>query len=144
MTVQAQILDLLREIRDRRRTGILLITHDLGVIAEMAQRVVVMYSGRVVEKGTVRDIFKNPTHPYTIGLFNSKPVVNRQVERLYSIPGKVPNPIDMPDYCYFRDRCELCVEGCAGAYPPEVRLTDTHVVSCYRWAQAEKEVAARG
>ena len=142
VTIQAQILELLRSLKDKINSSIMLITHDLGVIAEMADFVVVMYSGRVVEKGTVRDVFKTPTHPYTIGLLNSKPVVNRQVERLYSIPGKVPNPINMPDYCYFRDRCELCVEDCAGAYPPEIHLSGTHVVSCYRCMQTQKEEAA--
>ena len=80
----------------------MLITHDLGVIAEMADYVVVMYAGRVVEKGTVREIFTNPCHPYTIGLMASKPVVGKQVDRLYSIPGKVPNPVNMPNYCYYR------------------------------------------
>lgn len=133
VTIQAQILDLLRNLKDKINSSIMLITHDLGVIAEMADYVVVMYSGRVVEKGTVRDVFKNPSHPYTIGLLNSKPVVNKQVDRLYSIPGKVPNPINMPNYCYFRDRCELCVQGCDGSYPPEIHLTDTHIVSCYRY-----------
>jgi peptide/nickel transport system ATP-binding protein len=139
VTIQAQILELLRNLKDRINSSIMLITHDLGVIAEMADYVVVMYSGRVVEKGTVHEVFKNPSHPYTIGLLNSKPVVNRQVERLYSIPGKVPNPINMPDYCYFRDRCELCLESCAGPYPPEIHLTDTHAVSCYRFAQPGEE-----
>ena len=132
VTIQAQILDLLRDLKDKINSSIMLITHDLGVIAEMADYVVVMYAGRVVEKGTATDIFKNPSHPYTIGLMNSKPVVGKQVDRLYSIPGKVPNPIDMPDYCYFKDRCEMCVERCDGAYPEMVQLSETHFVSCYR------------
>ena len=105
VTIQAQILDLLRGLKDKINSSIMLITHDLGVIAEMADYVVVMYAGRIVEKGTAQEIFSNPSHPYTIGLMASKPVINRRVDRLYSIPGKVPNPIDMPDYCYFRDRC---------------------------------------
>ena len=134
VTIQAQILDLLRDLKDKINSSIMLITHDLGVIAEMADYVVVMYAGRVVEKGTATEIFKNPCHPYTIGLMNSKPVVGKKIDRLYSIPGKVPNPIDMPDYCYFKDRCEMCVEGCAGAYPAEIKLSDTHYVSCYRHA----------
>ena len=118
----------------------LLITHDLGVIAEMADYVVVMYAGRVVEKGTAAEIFKDPRHPYTIGLMNSKPVVGKQVDRLYSIPGKVPNPIDMPNYCYFKDRCEMCVAGCEGTYPEMVKVSDTHYVSCYRhYGDAVKE-----
>ncbi len=133
VTIQAQILDLLRSLKDKINSSIMLITHDLGVIAEMADYVVVMYAGRVVEKGTVQEIFANPSHPYTIGLMASKPVVGRQVDKLYSIPGKVPNPVNMPDYCYFKDRCEMCVEPCAGAYPKEISLSETHKVSCYRY-----------
>ena len=133
VTIQAQILDLLRNLKDRINSSIMLITHDLGVIAEMADYVVVMYAGRVVEKGTVEEIFSNPSHPYTIGLMASKPVVGKQVDKLYSIPGKVPNPINMPNYCYFKDRCEMCVEECSGAYPQEISLSETHKVSCYRY-----------
>lgn len=133
VTIQAQILDLMRSLKDKINSSIMLITHDLGVIAEMADYVVVMYAGRVVEKGTAQEIFKTPSHPYTIGLMRSKPVVGKQVDRLYSIPGKVPNPINMPDYCYFKDRCEMCVEKCSGEYPHEISLTETHKVSCYRY-----------
>jgi peptide/nickel transport system ATP-binding protein len=132
VTIQAQILDLLRNLKDRINSSIMLITHDLGVVAEMADYVVVMYAGRVVEKGTAREIFKDPRHPYTIGLMNSKPVVGKHVDRLYSIPGSVPNPINMPDYCYFKDRCEMCVSGCEGAYPENYYVSPTHMVSCYR------------
>ncbi|ODU55089.1 MAG: dipeptide/oligopeptide/nickel ABC transporter ATP-binding protein [Clostridium sp. SCN 57-10] len=141
VTIQAQILDLLRSLKDKINSSIMLITHDLGVIAEMADYVVVMYAGRVVEKGTVQEVFGDPKHPYTIGLMASKPVVHKQIERLYSIPGKVPNPIEMPDYCYFRDRCEKCVSACAGKYPPEIYVSPTHVVSCYRY-ENRKEVSA--
>ncbi len=133
VTIQAQILDLLRQLKDKINSSIMLITHDLGVIAEMADYVVVMYAGRIVEKGTAQDIFSNPAHPYTIGLMASKPVVGKKVDKLYSIPGKVPNPINMPDYCYFKDRCEMCVERCSGEYPCEISLSDTHKVSCYRY-----------
>ena len=105
VTIQAQILDLLRNLKDRINSSIMLITHDLGVIAEMADYVVVMYAGRVVEKGTAQEIFANPAHPYTIGLMASKPIVGKKVDRLYSITGKVPNPVNMPNYCYFKDRC---------------------------------------
>jgi peptide/nickel transport system ATP-binding protein len=133
VTIQAQVLDLLRHLKDKINSSIMLITHDLGVVAEMADYVVVMYAGRVIEKGTAREIFKDPRHPYTIGLMNSKPVVGKHTQRLYSIPGSVPNPIDMPNYCYFKDRCEMCVEGCQGAYPPEYQITPTHCVSCYRF-----------
>ena len=131
VTIQAQILDLLRNLKDQINSAIMIITHDLGVIAEMADYVVVMYAGRVVEKGTAEKIFKEPAHPYTIGLMASKPVVGKKVGKLYSIPGKVPNPINMPNYCYFKDRCESCVEKCDGGYPDEIRLSPTHSVSCY-------------
>lgn len=131
VTIQAQILDLLRNLKDQINSSIMLITHDLGVIAEMADFVVVMYAGRIVEKGTASEVFHDPRHPYTIGLMASKPVVNRRTERLYSIPGTVPNPINMPNYCYFKDRCERCVAKCNGEYPHEIHVSPTHVVSCY-------------
>ena len=133
VTIQAQILDLLRNLKDKINSSIMLITHDLGVIAEMADYVVVMYAGRVVEKGTVQEIFANPSHPYTIGLMASKPVIGKKVDKLYSIPGKVPNPVNMPDYCYFRDRCEMRCPECDGKYPCEISLSPTHKVSCYRY-----------
>ena len=131
VTIQAQIIDLLRNLKDKINGSIMLITHDLGVIAEMADFVVVMYAGRIVEKGTATDIFTNPKHPYTIGLMKSKPIVGRGTDRLYNIPGQVPNPINMPNYCYFRDRCEKCIDKCSGQYPPKLKISDTHFVSCY-------------
>ena len=131
VTIQAQILDLLRNLKDKINSSIMLITHDLGVVAEMADYVVVMYAGRVVEKGTAREIFKDPRHPYTIGLMNSKPVVGKHVDKLYSIPGSVPNPVDMPNYCYFKDRCDKCIGKCNGAYPGVYKVSPTHEVSCY-------------
>ena len=133
VTIQAQILDLLRGLKEKINSSIMLITHDLGVVASMADYVVVMYSGRVVEKGTAEDIFHHPAHPYTIGLMKSKPVVGKKVEELYNISGSVPNPVNMPDYCYFRDRCDMRCEKCSGDYPPEIKISDTHVVSCYRY-----------
>ncbi len=138
VTIQAQILDLLRNLKDKINSSIMLITHDLGVVADMADYVVVMYAGKIVEKGTAEEVFLHPSHPYTIGLMASKPVVGREIDRLYSIPGTVPNPINMPDYCYFKDRCERCVEGCTGQYPPEIKLSDTHFVSCYLYAGKEE------
>ena len=131
VTIQAQILDLLRDVRSKINGSIMLITHDLGVIAEMADYVVVMYAGRIVEKGTVEEIFFHPKHPYTVGLMRSKPSMNKKVDRLYSIPGQVPNPINMPDHCYFLNRCEKCVERCSGEYPPMVQFSDTHFAACY-------------
>ena len=139
VTIQAQILDLLRGLKDKINSSIMLITHDLGVIAEMADYVVVMYSGRVVEAGTAKEIFSNPSHPYTIGLMASKPVVGKHVDKLYSIPGKVPNPINMPNYCYFRDRCDKRKACCDGAYPGEISLTETHRVSCYLYDEEARK-----
>ena len=139
VTIQAQILDLLREVKDKISGSIMLITHDLGVIAEMVDYVVVMYAGRVVEKGTVREIFNNPLHPYTIGLQKSKPVVGKKVDRLYSIPGNVPNPINMPSTCYFKDRCEMSCAACKGAYPEMIQVSPTHFVACHRYQDLQKE-----
>ncbi len=140
VTIQAQILDLLKNLKSKIGSSIMLITHDLGVVADMADYVVVMYAGRVVEKGLSRDIFHNPCHPYTIGLMKSKPVVGKKVDSLYNIPGSVPNPVEMPDYCYFRDRCESCCEKCSGQYPPMYKISDTHYVACWRYAE-QGEVA---
>ena len=139
VTIQAQILDLLREVKDKISGSILLITHDLGVIAEMVDYVVVMYSGRVVEKGTVQEIFKNPMHPYTIGLQKSKPAVGKKVDRLYSIPGNVPNPVNMRNHCYFRNRCDKRCEACLGEYPPMIQVSPTHFVACYRAMEYRQE-----
>ncbi len=135
VTIQAQILDLLREIKGKINGSIMLITHDLGVVAEMADYVVVMYAGKVIEKGTAEDIFDRPLHPYTIGLQKSKPTVDGEVDKLYCIPGFVPNPVDMPDYCFFRDRCDRCTAKCAGEYPEMIQVSKTHSVSCYMWQE---------
>lgn len=140
VTIQAQILELLKDIQKRSGCAIMLITHDLGVIAEMTDEVVVMYAGRVIEKGTVREVFHNPLHPYTIGLQKSKPLINSNTnEPLYSIPGQVPNPINMPDTCFFRGRCNKCIKKCSGKYPSEVYVSDTHMVACYLYDKEGKE-----
>ena len=131
VTIQAQILDLMKKIQQEEGMSILLITHDLGVVAEMCSRVIVMYAGEIVEEAPVDILFNHPSHPYTIGLMKSKPVVGKTEERLYSIPGQVPNPINLPNYCYFRDRCEMRVHECAGEYPCLRRYSDTHYVACW-------------
>ncbi len=139
VTIQAQILELLRDLQKREGCSIMLITHDLGVIAEMADDVVVMYAGKVIEKGTVEEIFHDPKHPYTIGLQKSKPMINTNVkEPLYSIPGQVPNPINLPDMCYFRSRCDKVCDKCHGPYPAGTWVTDTHWVSCYLYDEEQK------
>ena len=141
VTIQAQILDLLRDIKEKNKSSIMLITHDLGVVAEMADYVVVMYAGKIIEMGTTEDIFDRPLHPYTIGLQKSKPTVDDETEELYCIPGFVPNPVDMPNYCYFRDRCEKCMKKCAGEYPELIEVSKTHKVACYLY---ENEKEAKG
>ena len=139
VTIQAQILELLKEIQKNEQCSIMLITHDLGVIAEMADYVVVMYAGKVIEKGTAQEIFHNPLHPYTIGLQKSKPLItSNSNEPLYSIPGQVPNPINLPDNCYFKGRCNKCINKCNGSYPKEIKVSDTHYVSCYLYEESEE------
>ena len=132
VTIQAQILDLLQDIKKKIDGSILLITHDLGVIAEMADYVVVMYAGKVIEKGTVLEIFQDPRHPYTIGLQKSKPTMQLDDStELYNIPGNVPNPVNMPNHCYFKERCAKCTEKCSGDYPGMIQVSPTHFVACH-------------
>ena len=138
VTIQAQILDLLRELKDKMDGSILLITHDLGVIAEMADYVVVMYAGRVIEMGTVQEIFHDPRHPYTIGLQKSKPTMDSDSDTLFNIPGNVPNPVNMPNHCYFKERCDRCIEKCGGDYPCMVQVSPTHYVSCHLYGEEVK------
>ena len=136
VTIQAQILDLLQDIKNKIDGSILLITHDLGVIAEMADFVVVMYAGKVIEKGTVYEIFQDPRHPYTIGLQKSKPTMTLDDStELYNIPGNVPNPINMPNHCYFKERCAKCTAKCSGEYPGMVQVSPTHFVACHLYGE---------
>ncbi len=136
VTIQAQILELLQDIKNKIDGSILLITHDLGVIAEMADYVVVMYAGKVIEKGTVMEIFQNPLHPYTIGLQKSKPTMTLDDgTELYNIPGNVPNPVDMPHHCYFKERCSQCTHKCNGDYPEMVQVSPTHFVACHLYGE---------
>ncbi len=138
VTIQAQILELLQSIKNKIDGSILLITHDLGVIAEMADYVVVMYAGKVIEKGTVYEIFQDPRHPYTIGLQKSKPTMSLDDStELYNIPGNVPNPINMPNYCYFKERCAKCTAKCSGDYPGMIQVSPTHFVACHLYAEEE-------
>ena len=135
VTIQAQILDLLRDLKQKMDGSILLITHDLGIIAEMADYVVVMYAGRVIEKGTVQEIFHDPKHPYTIGLQKSKPTMDSDEETLFNIPGNVPNPVNMPSHCFFKERCGRSCDKCRGDYPGMVRLSPTHFVACHLYGE---------
>ena len=135
VTIQAQNLDLMRKIKSDLNTSILLITHDLGVVAEMADYVVVMYAGKVVEEGGVMEIFKNPSHPYTKGLLKSKPIITERKEELYSIPGQVPNPVGIPDSCYFSERCECCKPECKNTIPHLRLIEDNHKVACWLYEE---------
>ena len=135
VTIQAQILDLFRSLKDKINGSILLITHDLGVVAEMADYVVVMYAGRAIEQGTVKEIFHDPKHPYTIGLQKSKPTMDSDSDQLFNIPGNVPNPVNMPNHCYFKERCSKCNKKCSGEYPGMVQLSPTHYVACHLYTE---------
>ena len=134
VTIQAQILDLFNDLKHKINSSILLITHDLGVIAEMADYVVVMYAGRIIEQGTVSEIFHKPMHPYTQGLQKSKPTMKSKEKKLFNIPGNVPNPIDMPNHCYFKERCSQCIGKCSKDYPGMVQVSPTHYVACHLYA----------
>ena len=137
VTIQAQVLDLLRDIKKKMDGSIMLITHDLGVIAEMADYVVVMYAGRIVEMGTAEEIFDHPLHPYTVGLQKSKPNMKEDTDRLFNIPGNVPNPINMPEFCYFKERCSRACAKCKGPFPEMVEVSPTHKVACYLYGKEE-------
>jgi oligopeptide/dipeptide ABC transporter ATP-binding protein len=139
VTVQAQILDLLCELRDGMGTAILLITHDLGVVNEVADRVAVMYAGKVVERGTRLEILHAPRHPYTRGLLRSMPGNVAPGERLCEIPGVVPAAGEWPQGCRFSTRCAEALSCCADEPPPHVSLGQTHAAECHRVAREEAE-----
>ncbi|MFC7736218.1 ABC transporter ATP-binding protein [Roseomonas sp. GCM10028921] len=132
VTVQAQILDLLRDLQAETGMSVILITHDLGVVAEMADEVAVMYAGRVVERGTARDIFEDPQHPYTIGLLGSIPRIEEDRERLLSIDGSVPPPFALPQGCRFHPRCPFAIRACTEKDPPLRELSPGHQAACIR------------
>ncbi|AVD37504.1 ABC transporter ATP-binding protein [Clostridioides difficile] len=138
VTIQAQILDIMKNIKEKLNTSIMMITHDLGVVAEMCDKVVVMYAGKIIEVAEVVELFKNPKHPYTIGLLKSKPVLGKNKDkRLYSIPGQVPNPIGIPDSCYFSDRCEKVCDKCRTQIPPLIELNSGHSIACWLYKKEE-------
>lgn len=137
VTIQAQILDLMRGLKDKLSTSIMLITHDLGVVAEMADYVVVMYAGKIVEEAPVLELFKSPMHPYTIGLLQSKPIINKETNRLYSIPGQVPNPLDMPTGCYFNPRCSKATDKCRQVSPTLIEVKSGHKIACWNCKEGE-------
>ncbi|QEL77354.1 ABC transporter ATP-binding protein [Bacillus sp. JAS24-2] len=139
VTIQAQILDLLRQVKEEFKTSILLITHDLGVVAEMADYVVVMYGGKVIEEAPVLEIFQNPKHPFTKGLLKSKPVMGKRIDKLYSIPGQVPNLVGLGEFCYFSGRCEHCMEICEKEAPNLNVNDENHKVACWLYEERAEQ-----
>ncbi|AIF44478.1 MULTISPECIES: ABC transporter ATP-binding protein [Virgibacillus] len=139
VTIQAQILDLMRKLRDERDTAIMLITHDLGVVAEMCDRVVVMYAGKVVEETDVETLFKEPQHPYTKGLIASIPKLGENAAKLESIPGNVPTPANMPQGCKFAPRCKSVMDICWENDPDLLKTNSNHTCRCWLYQDSEIE-----
>ena len=142
VTIQAQILEMIRDLRERFRTSMLLITHDLGVIAQNCDYVSVIYAGEIVETGTVHDIFRHKLHPYTEGLFSSIPNINEDVERLVPIEGLMPDPTNLPAGCAFCDRCRFATEQCKTEHPHLVNMggeEGNHQVRCLRYKETREE-----
>ncbi|HLR03260.1 MAG TPA: ABC transporter ATP-binding protein [Virgibacillus sp.] len=142
VTIQAQILDLMKRLNDDLNTSILLITHDLGVVADVCDRIVVMYAGKVVEEGSVRTIFNHPQHPYTEGLIRSVPNMYEKRERLYSIPGNVPKPGSLEKGCLFAPRCPYAFDRCTAKSPQLLETEDSHQVRCFLHEKSEQEVTS--
>lgn len=137
VTIQAQILRLMKQLNENYQTAIMLITHDLGVVAEVCKRVIVMYAGKIVEEGDVHSIYENPKHPYTIGLIKSVPDVKKKVDKLYSIPGNVPKPGSIQQGCAFAARCEFAVERCFAETPSLLEIGRGQSVRCFLHEMAE-------
>lgn len=134
VTIAAQVLGLMKDVQKETKASIILITHDLASIAQICSRVVVMYAGRIVEKAPINTFFKNPAHPYSVGLIRSVPVLGRRTDRLYSIKGQPPSLLNPPKGCRFAPRCEKAFEKCFQQYPPEVDLGERHKVACWLFA----------
>jgi len=137
VTIQAQVLDLMNDLKQKINASIIFITHDLGVISEMSDRVMVMYAGKVVEVSTTENIFKNPKHPYTIGLISSKPDMATTSARLHVIPGNVPDLNNLPAGCPFYPRCSHVMDECKVSFPEEVMLEQDHLIACYLYSKKE-------
>lgn len=135
VTIQAQVLDLMQKLREKYGTSMLMITHDLGIVAEVCDDVSIMYAGRIVEHGTLEDIFNHTSHPYTEGLFGSLPNVEDRTAELNPIPGLMPDPTNLPAGCVFHPRCKYCKEICKSRVPATTRLSDTHIVSCLAYEE---------
>ncbi len=139
VTIQAQILSLMNDLQRETNTSIMLITHDLGVVAQVADHILVMYSGKIVESAPVKELFENPKHPYTQGLLASIPNLEDDRERLSSIEGVVPNPINLPEGCYFAPRCKYAMDRCRREQPPQYIINEEHTTACFLYDENETE-----
>lgn len=135
VTIQSQVLELMKELKEEYGTSLLLITHDLGIVAEICDEVAVMYAGRIVEKGSLEDVFNRTRHPYTEGLFNSLPDLENRAAKLKPIPGLMPDPAALPEGCAFAPRCSYATEACRREKPKPKQLSDTHMVECLRYEE---------
>lgn len=135
VTIQAQVLDLMQKLKEKYGTSMLMITHDLGIVAEVCDEVSIMYAGRIVEHGTLEDIFEHTSHPYTEGLFGSLPNIEKRTEELKPIPGLMPDPTNLPSGCPFHPRCKYCQDICKSRMPALTQLSDTHSVCCLAYEE---------
>ena len=131
VTIQAQVLELMKGLRQKYNMAMLMITHDFGIVAEVCDEVSVMYAGRIVEHGTLVDVFDNKRHPYTEGLFNSLPDIQNRKSELKPIKGQMPDPTNLPSGCPFHPRCDYCRAECSQKEPPKIQINDTHYVRCW-------------
>ena len=135
VTIQAQVLEMIKDLQREFKTSMLLITHDLGIVAETCSTVGIMYAGEIVELGSVEEIFAEPSHPYTVGLFKAIPRLDVNTERLHAIPGLMPDPADLPKGCKFSPRCPYATDKCVKEEPPAENLSDAHYVRCFHAAE---------
>ena len=137
VTIQAQVLEMMKELRNKYGTAMIMITHDLGIVAESCDYVAVMYAGRIIEYGTLDEIFNNTRHPYTEGLFNSLPNISNRVGKLRPIPGMMPDPRALPEGCAFADRCQYATEACRQKVPETIQINEEHTVACSRYSEPD-------
>ena len=135
VTIQAQVLDLMGKLKRELNNAMILITHDLGIVSEVCDKVAIMYAGRIIEFGTLEDIYRHPTHPYTLGLFGSIPKLDQKIRRLTPIKGLMPDPTNLPEGCAFAPRCNHACEACRSQLPPTEQINGSHAVACLRWRE---------
>ena len=135
VTIRAQVLYLMGKLKRELNTAMILITHDLGIVSEVCDKVAIMYAGRIIEFGTLEDIYRHPTHPYTLGLFGSIPKLDQKIRRLTPIKGLMPDPTNLPEGCAFAPRCNHACEACRSQLPPTEQINGSHAVACLRWRE---------